>query len=150
MPQAYFGCLHPHITITNSMTTKLHVTPRYNPLLNRKKCKALCMYTIFYSIVSARHCVSPIYNLKVLLCYKRWINLVEQVQNLRVTTNSQNEVCISLTLHSWILIHILLTLHLKIDYTFLLFWSNFQIANKLVRQFVSIFSCVIHISMLIN
>jgi len=129
MPQAYFGCLHPHITITKSRTTKLYATLRYNPLLYWKKCKALCIYPILYCIVCAKRCVSLIYNLKVLLCCKWWINLVEQVQNLRVTTNSQKEVCISLTLRSWILIHILLILHFKIDYTFLLFWSDLQIAK---------------------
>jgi hypothetical protein len=103
MPQAYFGSLHPLITITKSRITKLYATPRYNPLLYWKKCKALCIFPIFYCIACARHCVSPIYNLKVLLCCKTWINLVEQVQNLRVTTNSQKEVCISLTFRSWIL-----------------------------------------------
>ncbi len=69
--------------------------PYLSPQTYRHHC---CLY--IYCIVCARRCVSPIYNLKVLLCCKRWINLVEQVQNLKVTTNSQKEVCISLTLCS--------------------------------------------------
>jgi hypothetical protein len=114
---------------------------RYNPLFYCK-CKAFCIYIILYCIVSAKHCVFANYNSKKILGCKRWIDLVQQVWNLKAIIKSQKEVCILFTFHFWIdficfwfLMYLAHPSFLNWLYIFL-FLNDFQLQNKLVHQFI--------------